>query len=352
MRDLRWRPRRAVRGLLLGAAACLASGAACAQTVSAPYNVWVQPIDVCNSAGTSCAPINSKGQTVLNGTNTPVGFLDPTSGANITQAIILNQLGVNVVFLPVVQYNSAPNVSPTNAYAPTDFLTLHVVTNNPACGLPGFPATGSQSCDFLVISQQPQIANIPRTPAGQTPYVPTPPLSSDPATINLFFVNTLVPANGGQLYGFSWVGNNGVVISKNTLLGVPALFLPPRPDTLAHEIGHNLNLDHTAFGAGPAPGPSPTAGTCNATYPSCMANLMTAGGTTAGNLRTQPTIACVLMNPPSTTCKPQSLVAGTADQLNLEGQENATTLPISQQREALASGFIKTTVPATLTATK
>jgi hypothetical protein len=335
MRDLRRSRGHTAWSFLVLGIVCLASGATCAQTVSAPYNVWVQPIDVCNSAGTICAPINSKGQTVLNGANTPVGFFDPTSGANITQAIILNQLGVNVVFLPVVQYNSAPNVSPTNAYAPTDFLTLHVVNNNPACGLTGFPATGSQSCDFLVLSQQPQIANIPRTPAGQTPYVPTPPLSSDPATINLFFVNTLVPSNGGQLYGFSWIGNNGVAISKNTLLGVPLCGnCPPRPDTLAHEIGHNLNLDHNAFGAGSAP------------------NLMTAGGTPAANLRIEPTIACVLMNPPSATCRPQSLVAGTADQLNLEAQENATTLPISQQREVLASGFIRTTLPATLTATK
>jgi hypothetical protein len=322
-----------------------------AQTVSSPYNVWVQPIDVCNSTGTICAPINSKGGTVLSstGVNTPVGFFDPTSGANITQAIILNQLGVNVVFLPVVQYNSPPNCMPSPCVSPpptggwnTDYRTLHVVTNNPACGLPGSPATGTQSCDFLILSQQPQIADIPLTPAGQTPYVPTPPLGSDPNTINMFFVNTLVPANGGQLYGISWVGNNGVAISMNTLLGVPAIPLPARPDTLAHEIGHDLNLGHTAFGAGPAPGPTPAAGTCNSTYPSCMANLMTAGGIPGMNLRFEPTIPNALPD----------LSNKTADQLNLESQENTTTLPISQQREVLASSFIKTTPPAMLTATK
>ena len=267
MRGLRWCWSGTARRFLLFGAACLASSAARAQTVPAPHNVWVQPIDVCNSAGTSCAPINSKGQTVLNGTNTPVGFFDPTSGANITQAIILDQLGVNVAFLPVVKYNSAPNVSPTNAYAPTDYRTLHVVTNNPACGLTGIPTTGFQSCDFLVLSQQPLISNIPKTP-----YVPTPPLNSDPATINMFFVNTLVPPTPGQLYGFSWVGNNGVAISSNTLLGVPLLGLLARPDTLAHEIGHDLNLDHDTFGAGPQPTPTSP---CSGPAPPCR------GATTA-----------------------------------------------------------------------
>lgn len=334
MRGLRWCWSDTARRFLLFGAVCLASSAARAQTVPAPYNVWVQPIDVCNSAGTSCAPINSKGQTVLNGTNTPVGFFDPTSGANITQSIILDQLGVNVVFLPVVQYNSAPNVSPTNAYAPTDFRTLHVVTNNPACGLTGIPTTGFQSCDFLVLSQQPQISNSP-----QTGYVPTPPLNSDPATINMFFVNTLVPPTPGQLYGFSWVGNNGVAISSNTLLGVPLLGLPARPDTLAHEIGHDLNLDHNTFGAGPRP---TSTSPCSTTpFTGCTVNLMTAGGTSGMNLRFQPTIANALPD----------VSNGTADQLNTEAEES-TTLPISQQREVLASGFIKTTLPAMLTATK
>ena len=59
------------------------------------------------------------------------------------------------------------------------------------------------------------------------------------------------------------------------------------------------------------------------------------------NLRFQPTIASALPD----------VSNGTADQLNTEAEES-TTLPISQQREVLASGFIKTTLPAMLTATK
>jgi hypothetical protein len=148
-----------------------------------------------------------------------------------------------------------------------------------------------------------------------------------------------VPPTPGQLYGFSWLGNNGVAISSNTLLGVPLLGLPARPDTLAHEIGHDLNLDHNAFGAGPQP--TPTSPCSTTPFTGCTVNLMTAGGTSGMNLRFQPTTANALPD----------LSNGTADQLNVEAEESAT-LPISQQREVLASGFIKTTLPATLTATK
>ena len=328
MGDFGRRRSRRVWRFLTSATVCLASGAALAQTVSAPYYVVVQPIDVCNSTGTSCAPINSRGGTVISstGVNTPVGFFDPTSGANITQAIILRQIGVNVVFLPVVQYNS-PNTNPLGG----NFQTLHVQNSSTT-------ASGQTSSDFLVLSQQPQISQNP-----VTPYKTTPPLSPNLTTINMFFVTTLVPPTPGQLYGFSWIGNNGIVISSNTMLGVPLLGLPARPDTLGHEIGHNLNLNHTTFGAGPG-----SNGSCGL---ACTANLMTAGGTAGMNLRTEPTIPCVLINPPSTTCAPQSLVNMTAAQLNLEAQENPTTLPISQQREVLTSGFINVNPNATLTAT-
>jgi hypothetical protein len=328
------RAARTLRYLLLLAIACLGPELARAESTSLPYFIVVQPIDVCSSTGTGCAPINSKGQTVLNGTTTPVGFFDPTSGANITQAI-WNQIGVNVVFQPVVQYNSAANVSPTGAYAATDFRTLHVVASTQT-------ATGLTSPDFLVLSQQPQISQIPLTPAGQTPYKPTAPLSPSPTTINMFFVNTLVPPTPGQLYGFTWLGNNGVAISANTMTGVALLGLPPRPDTFAHELGHALGLDHTTFGAGPN-----ASGVCGLT---CTANLMTAGGTAGMNLRTEPTIACVLMNPPSSTCASQSLIDETADQLNTEAQQGPS-LAVSQQMEVLGSGFINAIPNSMLTVT-
>src|SRR5208337_4290894 len=100
----------------------------------------VQPIDVCATGGGSCAPFNTTSATGLPlgsgsipaaGYNTagqfmnttspnPIGFVvDPTTGASpppsgdtngvdIT-ATLLNQLGVNLVWLPMKAYNSQIN---------------------------------------------------------------------------------------------------------------------------------------------------------------------------------------------------------------------------------------------------
>ena len=69
------------------------------------------------------------------------------------------------------------------------------------------------------------------------------PVASQATALNMFFVNTLVPPTAGTLYGFSWINNNGIAIGSNTFF--PPFPLTPRFDTLAHEIGHNLALDHT-----------------------------------------------------------------------------------------------------------
>src|SRR5262249_24655858 len=90
-------------------------------------------------------------------------------------------------------------------------------------------STTLSSQDFLALSDQvpspipltPPCAisqmMIPPSPPCGSPS-PSPPLSSDPGTINLFFVNTLTntSAAGGTLYGFSLIGNNGVAIGGNT----------------------------------------------------------------------------------------------------------------------------------------
>jgi len=360
MRDLRWCRSRTAWRLLLSATVGLTSGAAFAQSVTTPYYIVVQPIDVCNSAGTSCAPVNSKNQSFISpgvgGPNMPVGFFDPTTGANITQTIFLNQFGVNVVFQPLVQYKSAPNPFSTSSSQP-DFLTLHVTPCTTTC-----PTGLLTSLDLALLAQQPAISNTGIVPNPTTPQgVPVSPIST---VINLFFVNTLVPAPGtsGQLYGFTWkVGANGIAIGANTMVGVPLLGLPPRPDTFAHELGHVLGIDHTVFGAGPYNpyGPSnleggvvppipasPSIGVCTTTnpatnYPACAANLMTAGGMGNVNLRTQPKIANALAD----------VANGTADQVTTEAQQGSN-LPVSQQTAALGSGFIYTTPNATLTATK
>ena len=258
---------RATWGLLLWAVACLAAGSA--RAVPITDYITVQPIDVC---GAVCAPINNLGAGKNIWTNAPVGnvgFIDP-SGVNVTRAI-WNQAGIDVTYMPAVGYVNG------------SFLTLPVTS----CSANG---TDCQSTQFQTLSQQAPISTgtvpNPTTPAGV-------PVSRNATTINTFFIGALTPPQNqpGTLYGLAWVNNNGVAIASNSLAGSGA-----RPDTLAHEIGHDLDLDHNTFGAGGA------------------ANLLT-----AGNTRTIPSAA----NPLATLGK-------TTDQIN-------TT---QQQPQALLSGFM------------
>jgi hypothetical protein len=276
MANFAWGRARTSWLLLAATALCfVASGAAFAVPIE-DY-VTMQPIDVCATATQGCAPINQLpisgttqvGQTVLtNPGTTQIGFIDSTTGINITDAI-WSQIGIAVGFLPAVQY-----VDPSG-------LTLSVTS----CAADG---TDCQSAQFQKLSDQSAISL-------RQPPSPAPPLSANPTTINMFFVNKLNPPSTqpGNLYGLSWVDNNGIAISSNTLLGGTGA----RPDTLSHEIGHVLDLDHTTFGAG---------------MPN---NLLT-----AGNTRTEPT---------STSNALAQLAAGTADQL----------LP-TQQAQVLLSGFV------------
>ena len=349
MRDFTPRLNKKVWLYFLSASTCLTSAGALAQVTN---YIVINPIDVCDSTGVSCAPINSQGQTVLNGTKTAAGFVFPTpigfidaSGADVTQAM-WNQIGITLAYAGtaagsspagylVQQYKSA-----TNAVFPTDrtkdYRTIHIQQ----------ASNGTlQSSDFLILSQQ-------QNPGGNcavtlvpgcgiwTGFVPNPtdppgvPVASQPNVANVFFVSTLVPPAGGQLYGYSWKNNNGAAISANTLQGIKSLLLPPRPDTIAHEIGHMLDLDHTTFGAGP----DPTTNTCSTTADTgCTVNLMTAGGTPSGNLRTEP-----MGTGNSPTPAPGGalyvLSHGTGDQLTETSDE--PSLPVSQQTHAFLSGFV------------
>ncbi|MGH7047458.1 MAG: hypothetical protein ACREE2_13840 [Stellaceae bacterium] len=236
--------------------------------------VSVQPVDVCTgTAGSTsgCAPINSSAQNYATAAQGAVGFIDAATKINITDAIWA-QAGISMTFEQAVQY--------ANGGA---FETIPVTSCLP-------DGTDCSSPQFQALSQQPGISGNPPPPLSPIP----PPLSANPTTINMFFVNQLRPPSNqsGTLYGMGWVNNNGVVISSNTLLGFGA-----RVDTLAHELGHDLDLDHATFGAGAAN------------------NLMTAGVN-----RTEPT---------GTANALAQLAAGTADQLLGE-----------QQAQALLSGFL------------
>lgn len=206
--------------------------------------VVVQPIDVCSSSGTGCAPFNTLSQTGSPGTatlTTPIGFVDTTTNTNLTRAI-WNQAGIDVTFLPIKQYNSSANAgsytTSTGAVVnwTTDYRTLHV-----GCG------TGAGA-----ICTSPDLKTLAQGQPNGFPSTLPPLAPAAVNAINMFFVNSLVPLDNATtpspIYGFSFINGNGIAIARNTFF--PGFPLTPRLDTLAHEIGHNLALGHTDYGAG------------------------------------------------------------------------------------------------------
>lgn len=135
----------------------------------------INPIKICNNAGTSCAP-------------TPY-YPEETYK-------IYSQVGVAPIFLPIQQINNSA------------LLSVNGVAN---VSIPG---------------------------NGQHP---------NPTTINAWFANSLNSAPGTVLYGEAWLGANGLVINGSAVQSFPP---SGRRDTFSHEVGHNLGLDHTSFGAG------------------------------------------------------------------------------------------------------
>jgi hypothetical protein len=303
-------PRRIRFGaFLLSAAASLSSGSALADLTSCAagsvcYYVAIQPIDVCASNGTGCAPFNNLSKTGNPGaatSTTPIGFVDTATGKDVTRAI-LNQIGVDLAWSPIKQYNN------------TTYQTLHITNSS--------GATGFTSTDFLTLSQQNGISQ--GTAPNPTP--PNAPVALVPTVINLFFVNSLLPPSSGTLYGFSWIKNNGIAISANTFF--PPFPLSPRFDTLAHELGHNLGLDHGDIY------------NYNQTDPN--SDLMT-----AGNTRIEPTSTSNALTQLST-----GTGAGTADQLATDKTTKPTPVITNSQQDAAAlSGFLNPIANSTTTVT-
>jgi hypothetical protein len=231
-----------------------------------------------------------------------------------------------------------------------------------------------QSQDFLNLAQQvpsPTTNNPPLTqpcainqmtiPPGSNGNpcgAPSFPRNTDPGVINLFFVNTFVPPGGtGFLYGFSYIGNNGVAIAEDTFGYPRSRSSTTRPDTMAHEFWHDLGLRHVGFAAGPFTPPNGPNGSyvapegvvlpvpatplpleCDASYPACAANLLTTGSS-----RTPPMLQCMFFSgagtlPTGCTTSSPTFLKGEADQLTLATQENSNDLPESQQRVVLTGG--------------
>ncbi|HWX37282.1 MAG TPA: hypothetical protein VNZ53_58950 [Steroidobacteraceae bacterium] len=336
MRGLRWDRSRALWGMLLSVTTCLAAGAASAQVPVTSY-VVVQPINVCSTDGNTCPPV--------------INLNDPVTGVNIADSI-WSQVGIRVSFLPLVKWNSPTNPLHRLGDVSTDYRVLHVCncgSGTGACTSPAVPScsTGSSSNDLTVISQQPSISMNtvpnPTTPLTATPPLPPSgqcavangvlqppcvPVSTSATTINQFYGQFIAPPPGQtnlKILGFSWDNGNGSFISS----GASA-------DTVAHELGHVLGLEHTIFNAGPL--------TCPAPYPNslCSENLMTAGSgvrqvpSSLNNCGSTATQACWFTQVPpnftATTTTPKPL-----DLMN------------SSQQQAVAQGGFLNPIPSSTT---
>ncbi|MEM6451575.1 MAG: zinc-dependent metalloprotease family protein [Cyanobacteria bacterium P01_D01_bin.105] len=158
-----------------------------------PEELRIQPIQVCDDNGNNCADVNL--------------FADIT-------AKILEQANLRVSFLPTNQLNASR------------FLSIQ---DNPNRTSPDY--------EFYELSRL----------GGAGAFGRHPDSTATSGPINVWFVDEIEALSGFTQFGIAWVDANGVLISKevadfNNGAG--------RIDTLAHEIGHNLGLRHTNFGAG------------------------------------------------------------------------------------------------------
>jgi hypothetical protein len=210
------------------------AGSAHATGVTVTKYAVIQPIDVCatNGASGGCAPFNtlSSSPDPSTATNTtPIGWVDTSTNINLTREIWL-QAGIDVTFLPMLQYNN------------TTYQSIDVNCSSNCTVL------GSNAFRALTTSPGPAAAS------GCVSNCVVPIYASGYAyatanAIPMFFVNSLTPTSPltGTYYGFGWVNGAGVAVGKLTFFNGIG---PVRYSTMSHELGHNFGLDHCTLGAG------------------------------------------------------------------------------------------------------
>jgi hypothetical protein len=286
--------------------------------------------------------------------NTPIGFVDGDTNTNLTRAILAGEARIDVAFFPVQQYNSPnTNVDPwpkiPTAYNPTNYQHLHLksVTCKDGTAVQASPDLAALTQHQICTEHKGVPAGVSNPPPAPSP---APPLGSTLGESNALDVFFVTDFPGATVFGISWINGDGVSIGGN------ATFLAsgPRFDNLAHEIGHALALDHTAFGNG--------AGSAN--------NLLTTGSS-----RNVPSSSgCSITNPlgtnkfsntnfgalydlvdpsvypcPTFPLPPNPLPSPTADQL-LPGTCTDLTTCTNQMGAVSLSPFINKTLASTATA--
>mgnify|MGYP003586844296 CR=1 FL=1 len=83
--------------------------------------------------------------------------------------------------------------------------------------------------DWLVVPSSALLETTVGRLAGASPSVP--------GVINVWFVDEILGCGSGPVYGCGFVGGSGIAVAGRTVT-------EHRADVLAHELGHNLGLDH------------------------------------------------------------------------------------------------------------